>query len=83
MLKQIVAQNKDSITTEEVAKAVNLTCGVTSSYLSQLYKEGLVTKYGTKPVFWGIQQKEGALEQFIGANGSLKSSIVAAKSAVN
>lgn len=83
VLKNMVINQSKNISTEMVAHEAELTRGVTSSYLSQLLKEGLVEKYGTKPVYWRIMKQKDVFEEFIGANGSLSGAISSAKSAVN
>lgn len=83
VLKQLAANTETDISTKDIAATAQLTRGVTSSYLSQLHKEGLISKYGTKPVYWALQQQTDIFDQFIGANGSLKAAITAAKSAIN
>lgn len=83
VLKQLVADNETNISTEMVATAAKITRGVTSAYLSQLHKEGLVRKYGTKPVYWKLQRRTDIFDHFIGAGGSLRQAIIAAKSAID
>lgn len=82
-LRQLL-DDKSAVTTKEVAKAMNLSRGVTSSYLAQLYHEGLLLKKGTKPVYWQlISNSQDAFAQLIGANGSLKNIVSQCKASVN
>ncbi len=82
VLKELLNSGLKDISTEEIAKAAELTRGVTSSYLSQLRKDGLVIKYGTKPVYWKIKENTDVFSRFIGSSGSLKKVIESAKSSV-
>ncbi|WP_125702197.1 sigma 54-interacting transcriptional regulator [Lacticaseibacillus daqingensis] len=58
-------------TTQEIAKAVGLTRGVVSSYLSQLYQAGKLAKTGSRPVYWSLKQTPTSFSQIIGFDGSL------------
>lgn len=64
--------NDQKVTTIQIAQAAGLTRGVVSSYLSQLKKEGRVTKTNSRPVFWTVKHPQSSFDQLIGANGSLK-----------
>lgn len=73
---------KKQVTTQDIANTMGLSRGVISLYLSQLYKEGLLQKKGTKPVYWLMNSNEDAFNNLIGAEGSLKNVINKCKSAV-
>ncbi|WP_311406441.1 sigma 54-interacting transcriptional regulator [Liquorilactobacillus uvarum] len=81
-LKELLNRGHQKISTEEIAKAAGLTRGVTSSYLSQLRKDGLVVKYGTKPIYWKIKENTDVFSKFIGSSGSLRKVIESSKSSV-
>lgn len=72
-LKELV-HDSQKVTTQMVAEAAGLSRGVTSSYLSKLYHEGLIIKSGTKPVYWQLASGGDAFSAMIGADGSLKKS---------
>lgn len=81
-LKEL-AEQKENISTQAVAENINLSRNVVTTYLSQLLEEGLVEKYGTRPVYWRPKtEKKDAFSAFIGANGSLKEAIDESKAAV-
>ena len=75
--------NKTKVTTQDVAKAMQLSRGVVSTYLSQLYQEGLLLKSGTKPVYWQLNSNDDVFAKMIGSDGSLKKVIDKCKAAVN
>ena len=82
-MKQLL-NDKPRVTTKEVANAMNLSRGVISSYLAQLYHEGLLLKKGTKPVYWQlIPNSQDTFDQLIGASGSLKNVVNQCKASVN
>ncbi len=81
-LKELL-QNSKKVTTQQVTKKAGLSRGVTSSYLSKLYHEGLIIKSGTKPVYWQIAIQGDAFSAMIGADGSLKKIVDECKSAVD
>ena len=85
VLEQVkgLLQATTKVTTQKVAQAVGLSRGVTSSYLSQLFHEGLLLKGGTKPVYWQLAVAGDAFSAMIGADGSLKKAVAECKSAVN
>ncbi|MGM0341131.1 sigma 54-interacting transcriptional regulator [Enterococcus sp. AZ007] len=56
---------------------------VVTTYLSQLLDEGLVKKYGTRPVYWlPVTSAVDSFSEFIGSDGSLKKEIDECKAAV-
>lgn len=75
--------NKTKVTTQDVAKAMQLSRGVVSTYLSQLYQEGLLLKSGTKPVYWQLNSNDDVFAKMIGSDGSLKKVIDKCKATVN
>ncbi|HJE96163.1 MAG TPA: sigma 54-interacting transcriptional regulator [Ligilactobacillus acidipiscis] len=81
-LKELV-HDSQKVTTQMVAEAAGLSRGVTSSYLSKLYHEGLIIKSGTKPVYWQLAGGGDAFSAMIGADGSLKKIVEECKSAVD
>lgn len=81
---QNLSSTQKNVTTVDLAKCVGLSRGVVTTYLSQLLKEGLVEKSGTKPVYWHFikAKTEDYFQKFIGANGSLSRQIEECKAAV-
>ncbi|WP_127849439.1 PRD domain-containing protein [Lacticaseibacillus hulanensis] len=62
----------ERVTTMQIADAVGLTRGVTSSYLSQLERQGKLNKIGSRPVYWEVNREKTAFDNLIGAKGSLR-----------
>lgn len=58
--------------TMEIAKKAELSRSVISIYLSQLYKEGKLTKKSGRPVLWKLAQNNAPFANLIGYSGSLK-----------
>src|SRR5699024_6239169 len=56
----------------EIAKKAELSRSVISIYLSQLYKEGKLTKKSGRPVLWKLAQNNAPFANLIGYSGSLK-----------
>ena len=81
-VKELLKQKKRA-TTQDIAEDMGLSRGAVSLYLSQLYREGLLQKKGTKPIYWLINESEDAFDKLIGAEGSLKPVIDKCKSAVS
>lgn len=81
-LEELSMQQKQ-VTTSEIAESTGLSRNVVTTYLSQLLEEGLVSKYGTRPVYW-LPKKASAdpFSAFIGTEGSLKEEIDQCKAAV-
>lgn len=73
------------ISTQELAKKLNLSREVVSLYLSQLYKENLVQKQSGRPVLWrAIDGHESdSFDNLIGFDGSQSGAIKKCKAAVN
>lgn len=69
LLKQ---QTDKRLTTKEIAQLAGLSRSVTSGYLSRLYQRNLVTKTGTRPIYWKYKEKEPIFSEIIGYDGSLK-----------
>lgn len=63
----------EQLTTSEIANLEGLSRNVVSSYLSSLYKKGLVDKKGTRPIYWQVNKKDKIFSDIIGYDGSLKS----------
>lgn len=61
----------ERITTSQIATAMGLTRGVTSSYLSKLEKDGRLLKTGTRPVYWEVKAEKSSFDDLIGSRGSL------------
>ncbi|KRN28004.1 transcriptional activator [Lactobacillus selangorensis] len=72
----------ERVTTTQIANVAGLTRGVTSSYLSQLAKEGKLLKTGGRPVYWQIKRERSAFDDLIGVNGSLSTNIQKAITAI-
>ena len=81
-IKHLEDDGKKDLTTQQIADENGLTRGVVSHYLSQLLKEELVEKFGTKPVYWRLKKIKDPFRAFIGGEGSLKKVIDACKAAV-
>ncbi|GEO59388.1 sigma 54-interacting transcriptional regulator [Companilactobacillus bobalius] len=58
--------------TKTIADAAGLSRNVISIYLSQLYKEGKLTKKSGRPVLWKIAKDDAPFQNLIGHSGSLK-----------
>ena len=82
VIKHFEDQQYQEITTNQIAEEIKLSRGVVSHYLSQLRNEGLVEKYGTKPVYWQTKQISDPFSKFIGGQGSLKKVIRDCKASV-
>lgn len=81
-LEELSNQHK-RVTTMDIAESTALSRNVVTTYLSQLLTEGLVEKYGTRPVYWQpVQEQIDPFAIFIGADGSLKEEIDECKAAV-
>ena len=81
-LEELSNQHK-RVTTMDIAESTGLSRNVVTTYLSQLLTEGLVEKYGTRPVYWQpVQEQIDPFAIFIGADGSLKEEIDECKAAV-
>ena len=80
--------DKDRLTTSEVAKTIGLSRSVTSLYLNELLANGEVLKKGTKPIYWQLanasekHSPEDVFQKFVGSNGSVKEAIDKCKAAV-
>lgn len=78
-----LSNQHSQVTTIDIAESTGLSRNVVTTYLSQLLDEGLVKKYGTRPVYWlPVMEKADAFAKFIGADGSLKNEIEECKAAV-
>lgn len=62
----------DWIDTQQIAELAGLSRSVISIYLSQLFKEGKLTKKTGRPVLWKIIQNDSPFKNLIGYAGSLK-----------
>lgn len=81
-LEELVNQ-QGKVTTTDIAESTGLSRNVVTTYLSQLLNEGLVKKYGTRPVYWiPAAEQADPFAIFIGAEGSLKQEIDECKAAV-
>ncbi|MDO4680004.1 MAG: sigma 54-interacting transcriptional regulator [Aerococcus sp.] len=86
-LRKIVEQEPGQ-TTAVLAKKIGRSRSMTSLYLNELLRSGLITKESGRPVRWIPTNREtnpaasGAFTQFVGADGSLQSVIQQVKSAV-
>lgn len=82
---QLVAQEK-AMTTQEIANVIGLSRSATSLYLNELLNQNIVSKVGTKPVYWELVSDDTFVEdvfsQYIGSTGSAKNAIEKCKSAV-
>jgi len=63
---------EDWIDTKQIADLAGLSRSVISIYLSQLFKEGKLTKKNGRPVLWKIAQNDLPFKDLIGYSGSLK-----------
>lgn len=77
--------NNKAITTQQLAKSLSLSRSVVSHYLNILLNEHKVIKLSKKPALWkaiGASTNSKIFADFIGENGSMKSIINRARSAV-
>lgn len=88
-LKELATTDQLPINTSEIAERMNLSRSVTSHYLNQLTDEGVVEKVNGRPVLWSLVGGEKmtkpvtGLNNFIGANGSLKNVVSQCEAAVH
>ncbi|WP_291292895.1 sigma 54-interacting transcriptional regulator [Enterococcus sp.] len=82
---QLLARGR-ALTTQEIANSIGLSRSATSLYLNELLDQNIVSKAGTKPVFWELVSDntfvEDIFSQYIGSTGSAKNAIEKCKSAV-
>lgn len=71
-----------TLTTEDIANIMNLSRGVVSGYLSELYHKGQVNKLGTRPIYWQVNSDQSEFSKVIGSTGSLKNIIEACKESI-
>lgn len=81
-LYRLLQQKNKLLTTEEVAQIAGLSRSVVSGYLAKLFKQNLVEKHGTRPVYWIVKAKSSTFSQIIGYNGSLEHSVRALTQAI-
>lgn len=62
----------DWVDTKSIADAAGLSRNVISIYLSQLYKEGKLSKKNGRPVLWKIAKNNTPFQNLIGHSGSLR-----------
>lgn len=81
-LYSLLRQKNELLTTEEVAQITGLSRSVVSGYLAKLFKQNLVEKHGTRPVYWIAKEELSAFSKIIGSNGSLEQDVRALTQAI-
>ncbi|QYN54024.1 PRD domain-containing protein [Lactobacillus panisapium] len=71
-LYRLLQKENKLLTTKEIAQIAGLSRSAVSGYLAKLFKQNLVEKHGTRPVYWIVKAESSVFDQIIGSDGSLK-----------
>ncbi|MDT2849646.1 sigma 54-interacting transcriptional regulator [Vagococcus carniphilus] len=88
LIIKILENEKNGLTTLEIADALALSRSATSLYLNKLLEKKEVTQKGTRPVYWQtstsshLTNQEDVFQQYIGFDGSAHEAIEKCKAAI-
>ncbi|MGX7023638.1 sigma 54-interacting transcriptional regulator [Vagococcus hydrophili] len=87
LILKILENEKEGLTTTEIAKALDLSRSATSLYLNKLLEKREIDQKGSRPVLWqsiGLSQTEikDVFQQYIGYDGSAREAIEKCKAAI-